>query len=330
MNEVNSRAKVTSNKTMNRNKPVEEISVAKKPERQIPKGHRFSIKKTLVVHEKTMTPRSCLRWKPTGKIFKTVGLRWIPTGKIFDSSTTKVDSDPTNGSNKDITNQYECEQTLDVSACTLNLSASTSFNPKRKDSDSELGIHDHSIEPSNSKLVPKVVPLADKTTTLRQELELLFHHHITMLSWKSYQGDSSKLNLPDHRLVLTEPEDSYKDGDGDTSFQLRNKNDDAHEHIEKVLDIVSLFNIPDFSHDAIMLRVFPITLSEATKRWIYRIPTGTINTWDLLKKASSKGPLRYYTRVENLPPFGEKKPSLEEVINKHIEESTRRRNKTED
>ncbi|GJT17662.1 hypothetical protein Tco_0876368 [Tanacetum coccineum] len=69
LNEVNSRAKVPSNKTTNRNKPVEQISVAKKPERQIPKGHRFSIKKTSVVHEKTMTPRSCLRWKPTGKIF---------------------------------------------------------------------------------------------------------------------------------------------------------------------------------------------------------------------------------------------------------------------
>nr|GEW83340.1 retrovirus-related Pol polyprotein from transposon TNT 1-94 [Tanacetum cinerariifolium] len=72
-----------------------------------------------------MTPRSCFRWKPTGKIFKTVGLRWVPTGKIFTSSTTKVDSEPTNGSDEDITNQYEYEQTLDVSACTLNLSAVT-------------------------------------------------------------------------------------------------------------------------------------------------------------------------------------------------------------
>ncbi|GKB67037.1 hypothetical protein Tco_0928449 [Tanacetum coccineum] len=116
LNEVNSRAKVPSHKTTTRYKPVEQISVAKKPERQIPKRHRSSIKKTSVVHEKTMTPRSCLRWKPTGKIFKTVGLRWVPTGKIFTSSTTKVDSEPTNGSNDDITNKYECEQTLDVSA----------------------------------------------------------------------------------------------------------------------------------------------------------------------------------------------------------------------
>ncbi|GJZ70712.1 hypothetical protein Tco_0634563 [Tanacetum coccineum] len=36
--------------------------------------------------------------------------------KIFDSSTTKVDSEPPNGSNEDITNPYECEQTLNLSA----------------------------------------------------------------------------------------------------------------------------------------------------------------------------------------------------------------------
>nr|GEV10926.1 hypothetical protein [Tanacetum cinerariifolium] len=97
LNEVNSRAKVPSNKITNRNKPVERISVAKKQKRQISKGHRFLIKKTFVVHEKTMTPRSCLRWKPTGKISKTAGLRWVPTGKIFTSSTTKVDSEPPDG-----------------------------------------------------------------------------------------------------------------------------------------------------------------------------------------------------------------------------------------
>ncbi|GJS59592.1 hypothetical protein Tco_0654376 [Tanacetum coccineum] len=45
---------------------------------------------------------------------------------------------------------------------------------------SELGIHDHSNERSSSKLVPNVVPQADKRTTSRQELELLFHHHFAI------------------------------------------------------------------------------------------------------------------------------------------------------
>ncbi|GJU21093.1 hypothetical protein Tco_1154435 [Tanacetum coccineum] len=87
--------------------------------------------KSSAVHEKT-SPRSCLRWKPTGRIFKTIGLRWIPTGKMFTDITTKVDSEPPNGLNDDITNPYECDQTLNVSADTLNLSACTSFNPKKE------------------------------------------------------------------------------------------------------------------------------------------------------------------------------------------------------
>ncbi|GJX01190.1 hypothetical protein Tco_0185103 [Tanacetum coccineum] len=60
LNEVNSRAKVPSNKTTKRYIPAEQTSFAKKPERQIPKRHKSSIKKTSVVHEKTMTPDLCL------------------------------------------------------------------------------------------------------------------------------------------------------------------------------------------------------------------------------------------------------------------------------
>nr|GEU32207.1 hypothetical protein [Tanacetum cinerariifolium] len=112
LKEVDSRAKVPSNKTRNYKKPIEQTNVAKKPERQILKGHRFSIKKTSVVHEKTMTPRSCLRWKLTGKIFKSIGLRWVPAGKIFTFSITKVDSEPTNGSNDDITTNMNVNKLL--------------------------------------------------------------------------------------------------------------------------------------------------------------------------------------------------------------------------
>ncbi|GJY23144.1 hypothetical protein Tco_0396802 [Tanacetum coccineum] len=228
-----------------------------------------------------------------------------------------------------------------------------------------------------------------------------------------------------------------------------NKNDEAHEHVERVLDIVSLFNILGVSHDAVMLRIFPITLTGAAKRWVDKLPPGTVYSWDLLKKAfiqrycppsktakqleeirnfkqegdetlyqvweryknllaysinaplmtsiairsmtlaqaliavqtmaghsqkwhdgtsnrnieSSRahldkdcplneevksveeakygkfgrpspfsngakyrvGPPGYYTRIDNRPPFGEKRPSLEELMNKHLEESTRRR-----
>ncbi|GJV60965.1 hypothetical protein Tco_1467065 [Tanacetum coccineum] len=123
LKEVNSRAKVQSPKSRNNIKPAKRIPNVNKPERRISKGYRFSPNKSFDVHKEPNTPRSCLRWKPTGRIFKFVGLRWIPTGKMFTDGTTKVDSEPPNGLNDDITNPYECDQTLNVNACTLNLSA---------------------------------------------------------------------------------------------------------------------------------------------------------------------------------------------------------------
>ncbi|GKE72941.1 hypothetical protein Tco_1534982, partial [Tanacetum coccineum] len=129
---VNSHVKVQSPKTRNNNKPVEPKCHTQKPSRQIAIGQRFSLNKSSDVHEKPNIPRSCLRLIPTGRIFKLAGLRWIPTRKLFDSCTSKVDSEPPNGSNDDITNPYECNQTLNVSACTLNLSAGTSFNPLKE------------------------------------------------------------------------------------------------------------------------------------------------------------------------------------------------------
>ncbi|GJV19882.1 hypothetical protein Tco_1368902 [Tanacetum coccineum] len=41
---------------------------------------------------------------------------WIPTGKLFDSCTSKVDSEPTHGSNVDIPNIHKSKQTLDLNA----------------------------------------------------------------------------------------------------------------------------------------------------------------------------------------------------------------------
>nr|GEX68048.1 integrase, catalytic region, zinc finger, CCHC-type, peptidase aspartic, catalytic [Tanacetum cinerariifolium] len=112
LKEVNSCAKVPSNKATNKNKPVEQTGVPLQ----------------------------------TRKTDLNVGLRWVPTGRILTSSTTKVYSEPLNGSTADIINQYECGQTLDVNA--------------------ELGLYDHSNEQSSSKLVPKVVPPADKIAAI--------------------------------------------------------------------------------------------------------------------------------------------------------------------
>nr|GEY56455.1 hypothetical protein [Tanacetum cinerariifolium] len=93
LKEVNSRAKIQSHKTRNRNKPVDQKSHTQKPGRQIFTRHRFSSNKTFTVYEKTSF-RYDLRWKPMGRIFKCIGHRWIPTGKLFASCTSKADLPP--------------------------------------------------------------------------------------------------------------------------------------------------------------------------------------------------------------------------------------------
>nr|GFA09451.1 reverse transcriptase [Tanacetum cinerariifolium] len=100
----------------NANHDAYPTSHTQKPGRKIVTGHSFSPNKSSAVHEKTNTPRSCLRWIPTARIFHSAGLKWVPTGKTFTSSTTKVDCEPPNGSNDYNTNIYKCDQTFNVSA----------------------------------------------------------------------------------------------------------------------------------------------------------------------------------------------------------------------
>ncbi|GJT22318.1 ribonuclease H-like domain-containing protein [Tanacetum coccineum] len=71
---------------------------------------------------------------------------------------------------------------------------------------------------------------------------------------------------------------------GDNTF-VRNHKDDAYKHVQKVLEIIDLFSITGVNHNVIMLRVFPIKLTRAEKRWKDRLPTCSIDTWALLEKA---------------------------------------------
>ncbi|GKE34317.1 retrovirus-related pol polyprotein from transposon TNT 1-94 [Tanacetum coccineum] len=57
----------------------------------------------------------------------------------------------------------------------------------------------------------------------------------------------------------------------------------ANEHIEKVLEIVDLFHIPNITQDQIMLRAFPVSLTRAASRWLRNQPSGLITTRESLK-----------------------------------------------
>ncbi|GKC33350.1 hypothetical protein Tco_1040644, partial [Tanacetum coccineum] len=50
--------------------------------------------------------------------------------------------------------------------------------------------------------------------------------------------------------------------------------EDAHEHVRRVLEIADLFHFLGATHDAVMLRVFPITLKGPTLRWINGLSAG--------------------------------------------------------
>ncbi|GKB72869.1 homeodomain-like protein [Tanacetum coccineum] len=59
--------------------------------------------------------------------------------------------------------------------------------------------------------------------------------------------------------------------------------EDANKHIEKVLEIVDLFHIPNITINQVMLRAFPMSLTGAASRWLRNEPTSSITTWDGLK-----------------------------------------------
>ncbi|GJZ28942.1 hypothetical protein Tco_0573589 [Tanacetum coccineum] len=61
-------------------------------------------------------------------------------------------------------------------------------------------------------------------------------------------------------------------------------NEYANEHIEKVLEIVDMFPIPEVTQDQIMLQVFLMLLTGAASRWLRNKPASSIDTWETLKK----------------------------------------------
>ncbi|GJU80278.1 hypothetical protein Tco_1282643 [Tanacetum coccineum] len=94
---------------------------------------------------------------------------------------------------------------------------------------SELEIHDHSNEPSSSKLVPKVVPLAVKTATSRQELELLFHHHIAMLRTTD-QASVFMAMMSDHHSSDLAPQQQMASAENNTSCPVPQCSHDVCSH----------------------------------------------------------------------------------------------------
>ncbi|GJT90820.1 hypothetical protein Tco_1079665 [Tanacetum coccineum] len=174
-----------------------------------------------------MTHRSCLRWKPTGKIFKIVGLRWVPTGKIFTSSTTKVDSEPQNGSNDDITNQYECKQTRNVSVGLV---------PQRQ----KASDYDN-LDPAPE--LKNVSSSADTTVPSQQELDLLFGP----LYDEFFNDGTSRVNKSSSPTDNSAPQDTHPSTNiHPTSEPSTPTNVHAEENNDNQAEFTNPFYIPIF------------------------------------------------------------------------------------
>ncbi|GKD04696.1 hypothetical protein Tco_1179670 [Tanacetum coccineum] len=82
--------------------------------------------------------------------------------------------------------------------------------------------------------------------------------------------------------------------------------EDANEHIEKVLEIVDLFHIPNITIDQVILRAFPMSLTGDASHWLRNKPSGSIATWEDLKtKFLSKycPPARTAKKMEEINNF---------------------------
>nr|GEX94672.1 hypothetical protein [Tanacetum cinerariifolium] len=92
------------------------------------------------------------------------------------------------------------------------------------------------------------------------------------------------------RIARPKIEDKYSfELKGQFLMELRDNtfsgsdHEDANENIEKVLEIVDLFHIPNINIDQVMLRAFPMSLTGAAIRWLRNKPSDSITTWEDLK-----------------------------------------------
>ncbi|GJT54042.1 putative reverse transcriptase domain-containing protein [Tanacetum coccineum] len=122
--------------------------------------------------------------------------------------------------------------------------------------------------------------LLDFQLERRQRLPTFKEHHLeskgdhTLLTFTMAGVDINTLTM--HAPAVVKPEiggNVYFEIKSQFMRELRedtfsgNKDEDAHDHIDRVLSIVGLFNVLEVSKDAVMLQIFPFTLIEAAKRW---------------------------------------------------------------
>ncbi|GKB87742.1 hypothetical protein Tco_0960014 [Tanacetum coccineum] len=146
------------------------------------------------------------------------------------------------------------------------------------------------------------------------EIEENYEEEVTKTMEETMEQYMSKTQA-EYGLGIARPKIDDKDHfelKGQVLKELRNntfsgsEHEDANDHIEKVLEIVDLFYIPNITQDQIMLRAFPMSLTGAAIRWLRNKPSGSITTWEDLKaKFLSKycPPARTAKKMEEINNF---------------------------
>ena len=58
---------------------------------------------------------------------------------------------------------------------------------------------------------------------------------------------------------------------------------DPNKNLKKFHVVCSSMKPSGITEEQVKLRVFPFSLKESTKKWLYYLPSGTINTWNDMK-----------------------------------------------
>ncbi|GJU08262.1 integrase, catalytic region, zinc finger, CCHC-type containing protein [Tanacetum coccineum] len=90
---------------------------------------------------------------------------------------------------------------------------------------------------------------------------------------------------------------------------LRKKDEDPHERISNIIEIIDLFHSPEVARDQVMLMAFPFTLKERAKQWMKRLSAGSSTTWKLFKQAfldEYRPSLKIIKQIESIRNFKQK------------------------
>ncbi|GJZ71620.1 hypothetical protein Tco_0635471 [Tanacetum coccineum] len=271
LKEVNSRAKIQSQKTRNSNKPVDQKSHTQTPGRQIFTRHRFSPNKTSIVYEKT-SPRSDLRWKPMGRIFKSVGLRYEYCKN--HKKTVKTGQTQTR-------ERIECtraEKLLEKCMRTRNSyfpNNSSVTIPRRQDRRRAPNV----VEPKLRTIVD-VAPMA-KNRTMEELLQAPTEGYGEAIVIPEINADHFEIKTNLLQLVQANPF---------CGFEREN----PHTHINNFKRITSTLKFRDVPNDVIKLMMFPYSLEGAAR---------VCEAWERFKEMLRACPHHGFTELTQVDTF---------------------------